>query len=229
MPRPPPHRQPSPVARYSQQPQQLLEPDVEPGSVSLTLNLVDEADNGGAAITRYELQIWYNDKWNAADDLEAVETLQVVEGLTPGRLAYFATRAHNSAGAGQWSPLASASASFGPPDTPVLSAAPVDSESIKLTWTVPEDNGSTITSYQLQVFDNTENGDAWIEGSNLLAPVVAVVPPQSKFTTEYTHKGLSGGTEYSFRIRALTAPNAGSDWTTPSEEFEYRRDLCEDA
>ena len=195
--------------------------DPDPGSVSLVLTT--PASDGGADISRYELQIWYDGRWNEAADLEAndqleqAQTAEVIDGLTAGQLYYFATRARNSAGAGQWSELtsaSSASASTGQPDTPVLSAAPVDSESIKLTWTIPEDNGTTITGYQLQVWDNA-GSDNWTANSNLLGDVV---PPQSKFTTEYTHEGLSGGTEYSFRIRALTTPNTGSAWSTTTDD-----------
>ena len=131
--------------------------EVVPGSVSLTLTLA--VNNGGSEITRYELQIWYNDQWNDADDLAASTPAQVIEGLTPGQLYYFATRAHNSAGAGQWSVVDSATASIGAPDTPVLTATPVDGESIKLTWTIPEANGATITGYTLQVWDNQVGGD----------------------------------------------------------------------
>ena len=179
------------------------------GSVSLTLTPVPAGENGGSEITRYELRIWYNGQWNKADDLEANMTPQVIGDLTPGQLYYFATRAWNSAGGGPWSMLVSATASSSAPDTPDLTATAVDGESILLTWTVPEANGSTIMGYQLQVWDNATNGANWTMG-NLLDDVD---PPQSKFTTEFTHDQRLAGTEYFYRIRALTAIDVGSEWS----------------
>ena len=187
--------------------------DAGSGSVSLTLTPVPADQNGGSEITRYELRIWYNGQWNKADDLEANTTPQVIGDLTPGQLYYFATRAWNSAGGGPWSMLVSATASSGAPDTPDLTATAVDGESILLTWTVPEANGSTITGYELQVWDNATNGADWTTG-NLLD---AVDPLQSKFTTEFTHDLRLAGTEYFYRIRALTDTDASSEWSADDD------------
>ena len=70
------------------------------GTVRLTLA---PAAGGGSDVTRYELQIWYDGKWNEADDLDDTLVAQVIDGLTPGVKYYFAARAWNSAGYGPWS------------------------------------------------------------------------------------------------------------------------------
>ena len=98
--------------------------------------------------------------------------------------------------------VASATASTDAPDAPDLTATAVDSNSILLTWTVPEANGSTIIGYELQVWDNDPNNGAWETGNNLLA---GSGPALSVHTTEFTHDERLAGTEYFYRIRALTS------------------------
>ena len=179
--------------------------DDDVGTVRLTLTLATA--DGGSDITRYELQIWYNGQWNAADDLEANDDPQVIEDLTPGVRYYFATRAHNSVGPGPWSsPVASAVAKIGPPDAPALKAMAIDGESIKLTWTAPEANGSTIIAYELQRWA----GSSWPNNSDLLDGTIPLL-------TEFTDSGRDSGTEYFYRIRAMTTASDGGEWSTEGD------------
>ena len=178
--------------------------DDDVGTVRLRLTLATA--DGGSDITRYELQIWYNGQWNAADDLEADEDdPQVIEDLTPGVRYYFATRAHNSVGPGPWSsPVASAVAKIGSPDAPELEAEAVDGESIKLTWTAPEANGSTIVAYELQRW----GGSTW-PNTDLLD---GTIPLLTEFTDDGDN-GLDSKTEYFYRIRAMTSAGDGGEWS----------------
>jgi hypothetical protein len=163
----------------------------ELGSVRLTLTL--STSTGGSSITRYELQVWHSGQWNVAEDLDDITTAQVVEGFTPGVRYYFIARAWNSAGSGPWSQTVSEVALAGDPDTPELTATVVDGGEIKLTWTVPDDNGTPITGYELQEWGT----DDWT-GINLLAGGLPLL-------TEFTHSGLQSGTTHYYRIRAMPA------------------------
>ena len=46
----------------------------------------------------------------------------------------------------------------GNPDAPTLTATAIRRDSIQLTWNEPEDNGTTITGYELQSWE--ADGDA---------------------------------------------------------------------
>ena len=151
----------------------VSEDDDEIGSVRLTLTL--STSDGGSKVTRYEAQIWYDGKWNEADDLETtpvvesgddMNVVQLIEELTPSQRYYFATRAHNDSGPSPWSPLTDAIAKSGIPEAPELSLKAADGTSITLTWTVPEGNGSVITSYRLQV--SNDGNTAWGQPTMLL-------------------------------------------------------------
>jgi hypothetical protein len=172
------------------------------GSVNLTLT--PTTADGGSDIVRYELQIWYDGKWNEAADLEDETDPQLIEDLTPGQRYYFATRAHNATGAGPWSDLADAMAKADAPDAPVLSLKAASGDSITLTWTVPEANGSVITSYQIHV-SNPDN-TSWVE-TDLLVNTIALL-------TEFTHPGRASGKESYYRIRAMTSAPDDGPWST---------------
>lgn len=80
------------------------------------------------------------------------------------------------------------------PDEPVVSATASEG-SAHISWTVPEDNGSAITYYQLAVYHGTDE----LDGSpfNISGAV-----------TSYDLTGLIGGTTYTFVLRAYN--EAGS-------------------
>ena len=73
------------------------------------------------------------------------------ENLTPGTTFYYILRAKNSQGDGPWSTYVTAETEDGAaPDAPVLTATTVDTTSIRLTWTIPDDNGVDITGFMLE-------------------------------------------------------------------------------
>ena len=63
-------------------------------------------------------------------------------GLEAGEAYYYSIRAHNDAGAGAWSDLGFAVAAASNPEAPSLTATAIGTTSIRLSWTVPEDNGT---------------------------------------------------------------------------------------
>ena len=117
----------------------------------------------------------------------------------PGATYYYAVRAINSSGAGAWSAIDQASAGIGNPDAPTLTATAIDDDSIRLTWNVPNNNGTTITGYELQRWDPTAGNDGQTEVGT--TTTCSEQPPTP--SPEYINIGLDPGTKYYYRVRAL--------------------------
>jgi titin len=100
----------------------------------------------------------------------------------------------------------------GNPDAPTLTATAVDRRSIRLSWNVPNNNGTPITGYDLRRWDpDLDNDDGAWEGDNLIAAGVTV----TEFVDTDGADGLEAGTKYYYRIRAVPqnvdTNNAGED------------------
>ncbi len=166
--------------------------------------------NGGSDTTSYEIRRWNSETsaWVAeatvpADaDKEEADTAEgrtysyADEGLLSSTRYYYIARAINSAGAGPWSDTLSGVTTGGNPDAPMLSAALEGTSAIKLSWNVPNNNGTAITGYELQRRDSDD--DAW--GTNLIDAGVIV--------TEYVDRSsatnlLVPGETYYYRVRAV--------------------------
>ena len=177
---------------------------------SLTITWTAPTDTGGSAITGYDVQIWDGSKWIDEAMLGVVLTY-TDSGLMAGTKYYYQVRAKNSQGAGPWSAFVSGTTTAAAPDAPVLTATTEGMNSIRLTWTVPDDNGVTggITGYRLQRWNSeTATPNAWPANTvNLLADTDTV--------TLFVNEGLSPGTMYHFRIRTLASGGtpAESAWS----------------
>ncbi len=161
-----------------------------PGNGQVTLTWTAASDNG-SAITGYQVQR-DGGAWTDIEDSGPDTTSHTVPGLTNGTRYAFRVRATNGVGAGSASDSASASPA-GAPGAPGLSASPGNGQ-VRLTWTAASDNGSAITGYQVQ-----RDGGAWngISGSGANS-------------TTHTVSGLTNGTRYAFRVRAVNRVGAGS-------------------
>ena len=157
----------------------------------------DPVNDGGSDLTGYEIRIldtstrtWVDEAPVAADVLTYTD-----KDLEPGKTYYYILRAVNAEGGGAWTAFQSTTAGVGPPAAPVLTAESAGRDSISLSWTVPNNNGTPITGYQIQSGDGTEayeniSTDRGDQNSNTV--------------TEDTDTGLDPATKYYYRIRALT-------------------------
>ena len=135
--------------------------------------------------------------WNTIRRSYSGTDSHTVSGLTTGT-TYFAVRAVNGRGAGDSSDSLSVTI-IDPPDAPTgLEAAAGDSQ-VLLSWDGPDD--SLVEKYQYQ---QTETGD-WTDTTGGAAT-----------TTSHLVTGLTNGTEYTFRVRAVNRAGAGA----PSDAVE---------
>ena len=168
--------------------------------------------NGGSDTTSYEILLWNSETsaWVAeatvpADaDKEEADTAEdrtysyADEGLASSTRYYYIARAINSAGAGPWSDTLSGVTTPGNPDAPTLQAALEGTSAIKLSWNVPNNNGTAITGYELQRRDS-DDAD-W--GTDSL------LPQDANNVTEFVDRGtasvpLVAGETYYYRVRAM--------------------------
>ncbi|MFG1605008.1 fibronectin type III domain-containing protein [Actinoplanes sp. NPDC049265] len=152
------------------------------GDRGATVTFTPPAGDGGDPITGYEVSTDGGASWSALDGDGRVT------GLTNGTAYAIKVRARNDVGAGPASvPVAVTPA--GPPAAPTGLAAAPGNGSATLTFTAPDANGSPITGYQV----STDDGVTW------------AALPANRIVT-----GLTNGTTYAIRVRAVNAIGAGA-------------------
>jgi predicted phage tail protein len=170
------------------------------------------ANNGGSAITRYDIQV-INNATNAqvgAIRTAAASTTQLtVTGLTNGTAYRFRVRAVNAIGAGGQSansnvvtPLTTA----GAPQT-VTATSGVAGGAINAVyrWTPPTvTGGAPIAGYQV----TRQRLNA--AGGNVGAPSVVIHAATARQATFTAPAGVPAGTTYRFTVQAVTAAGAGA-------------------
>jgi Ca2+-binding RTX toxin-like protein len=130
---------------------------------------------------------------------------RTVTGLTNGRTYTFQVRAINSFGAG---PFSAVSAPFVPAAPPTVPGAPTTVRGtrgnalVTLTWVAPTNTGGTagITNYDIEVRTGTTTPT--VVRTDRITGTAA--------TTGATVTGLTNGTTYSFRVRAVNSLGAGA-------------------
>ena len=196
-----------------------------PTGDSITLYWGVEGD-GGSDITGYELQMWDGTAWVTVTRPAADDNSYTHEDLAPGTRYYYVLRAMNDIGYSDLSGDVSGMTTGGNPDAPELTAMATSSTSIRLTWTVPAENGTPITGYQLVRWDNADPG-AW--GTDNLLTGAALADTDAETVTEFVDTGLTAGTKYYYRIRALPQVLDTDDPTDGLNDEGWSADDMDDA
>ena len=138
--------------------------------------------------------------WRDVLNSTASTRSHTVTGLTNGTAYGFRIRAVNAAGDGAVSDEVTATPVQLPSKPTGVTAAAGDGQ-VTLTWDNPDD--ATITRWQVQQKQGSGSYGPWRD-----------IPNSTASTTTYTVTGLTNGTAYSFRIRAVNAAGNGA----PSDE-----------
>ncbi|NBR94433.1 MAG: fibronectin type III domain-containing protein, partial [Actinobacteria bacterium] len=86
-------------------------------------------------------------------------TASTVRGLTTGTSYLFRVAAISEQGSGAFSPASSAITPAAAPDTPAKPTGSANGTSITITWTAPNANGATISSYNVSY--SSDSGNTW--------------------------------------------------------------------
>ena len=171
-----------------------------PGAGSATVTWLAPLDDGGAAVTGYEVRVVDAGTGTQVGVRPAAagDTSLVVDGLTNGTAYQLQVRALNRAGAGAYSALSDSVTPATVPGAPNIGDASAGDGSATVRWTAPGDNGgSAVTGYEVRVVDATSG-----------APVGAL-RPAGRDATSLVVNGLTNGGRYRFQVRALNEVGAG--------------------
>ena len=183
---------------------------VTSGDSTLTVNWSPPASDGGSAITGYRVE-WklHTTSWTEASgtDLGATARSHQITGLTNGTLYDVRVHAVNSEGGGPWdtdlgTPEAAATVTV--PGAPTIGSVTSGDGTLTLNWSAPANTGGAqITSYDVEYQLTSAADSAW----------TAVT--RSGTATTQVISGLTNGSEYDVRVRAVNSEGDGP-WATSS-------------
>jgi outer membrane protein OmpA-like peptidoglycan-associated protein len=151
--------------------------------------------NGGAPITDYKYSINNGSTWVSTG---GPTSSIIINGLTNGTTYNVKVRAVNSAGDGTAS-SAVAATPFTVPAAPTIGTITAGNAQLSVPFTAPSSTGgSTITDYKY----STDNGTTWTSAVSRVSPIVIT--------------GLTNGTAYNVKLRAVNAAGDGTASTAVS-------------
>ena len=185
------------------------------GTTAINLSWTAPADNGGASITGYRIDVSPNGTSSWTDLVANTGTTTTTyshTGLSAGTTRHYRVSAINSAGTGAASNVDNATTATTVPGAPTsLTATASGTTAINLSWNAPsDDGGASISGYRIDVSPNGTS--SW---SDLVANTGTT-------TTTYSHTGLSAGTTRHYRVSAINSAGTGAasstaNATTPTE------------
>jgi subtilisin family serine protease len=161
---------------------------VTPGNRTLGVTWSPPADDGGAPITGY--QYTTGSTWKTVPSTASTFT---ITGLSNGRSYQVRVRAVTMAGYGPASTAAVGTPRTVPSAPSITSVTPGNGQ-LTVKFTAPSTNGAPISAYEYSVDDG--------------ASFTTVAPPPASRTI--TIGGLTNGTTYQVKVRAVNAAGAGA-------------------
>ncbi len=188
------------IARFSMEktpwdaPPEVLNLSAKPDDETVELTWTIPKFQGYWPISK--MMIYYGETRDCADGvIEApVTTREAVNGLVNGRTYYFRVSAASAAGEGLPSAIVNATP-FGIPTAPLNLDAYGDFESVRLTWSEPQDmRGMPVVRYRIFRGLNSLDQPFLTDTGNI---------------TEYIDSDITPGTRYFYRIQAFHALAGG--------------------
>jgi hypothetical protein len=168
----------------------------ENGQLRVNFNIPDR--DGGATITNYRYRIGTG-SWVVMNPA-TISSPIVIPGLTNGTAYSITLSAINSVGDGTASTGVSGTPQASAPGAPTISAITAGDQSLSVAFTPPGNNGgSSITNYEYSI-----NGSTW------------VTPSPAVTTSPIVISGLTNGTTYPVRVRAVNSSGSGAASNTVS-------------
>ena len=159
------------------------------GDGQVSIAFAAPSTDGGTTITDYEYELDDSGTWASAG---VTSTPVVITGLTNGTSYSIKLRAVNSVGDGAES-AAVTSTPATTPDAPTSLVATRGDAQVSVAFQVPSsDGGAAITDYEYQL-----DGGTWNSASTTSSPVVIT--------------GLTNGTSYSIKLRAVNSELHGAE------------------
>ncbi|NDI01877.1 MAG: hypothetical protein EBY57_08820, partial [Actinobacteria bacterium] len=182
-------------------------------SQAITVGFTAPGFTGGVSISAYQVVATPTGAGATVTDTSCTTSPCTIPGLVNGTEYTVTVAAINSAGTG---PASGASSALTPATAAyavgALAATPGDT-TVALTWTAlttPQLGGGTFTRYEVYY---RVNGDAtWTLATNALT---------TQSTSSYTVSGLSNGTQYDFRVVAITSANSSDIPGNTAEVIQY--------
>lgn len=156
---------------------------------SFALMTFSVASDGGSPVTAYEYSLNAGISWTNASSLA---NPMRISGLRNGSNYSIIIRALNIAGAGD-SSATSSIAPIGPPDAPRINTLTPGDQTLEVAFTDGATSGSPITGYEYSI----DGGNTWPSAG-------------SATSSPFTITGLTNGTIYTVRIRAVNANGSGT-------------------
>ena len=181
------------------------------------------SDDGGSPITYYQAQWSRNGTsgWsNACRSDSASQHTCTNTGIPSGETRYYRVAAY-AGGLGAWSDLAVATTKAGVPEAPSLSASRATTGSgddilraIRLNWSQPRDNGSTIYAYEIDYVDYDQVarrcGTDWEALDGVGGPYSDSPVAREYLDAGNFGDGLEPGAYRCYRVRAVNSAGAGA-------------------
>lgn len=160
---------------------------------SLTVSWTAPASNGGSAVTGYTARA-YADA-TATTVIASCTTATpscTITGLTNGTSYYVDVTATNVAGAGPASAPRTTGTPLVRPSAPTITSVTAGDQRLSVAFTAGAAGDRTITRYQY----TTDDGATWVDAIGTSSPIVLT--------------GLTNGTTYSVKLRAVSAAGVGA-------------------
>ena len=177
-------------------------------SVTLTWTLQNDS---GAPVTSWQYvkkeggSDWETD-WTTMAGIDETTMTFTLTGLNADTTYRFKVRGVNSSGEGAASPASDETQRFGgEPAAPSALAATAGDRSVSLTWTPGSDGGSPVTRWQyVKKVGDDDFETTWTD------ICVTASDADCPGKTSHTVTGLTNGTAYRFKVRAVNVAGAGA-------------------